>query len=200
MLVYGWMMLVSAACGHPKSQAPPQQKAPVDSSEILRPTFQVFGYRDGKDRERQVVATWYGFRYKVVAGCEVSDSLLRSIEQHNKITDSVLTSRLGPSYRQRFQRSVDSLYAVDSAAIEIARSDEFVRDFERSTEKHNEEYNFYPNLTYIVHFTPLDHQKLVDLQGYGVVHDWVRRVSYLRITVDMEKKKVVHIDKTVFGD
>ncbi len=194
------ILFLVVACGKTKPVTKPKEEVKVDSLEILRPSFQVYGFPDQTDRQRQIVDDWYGFRFQILAGCLVTDSLTRSVKRHNEITDSVMTIRKGKDWMTRFEKSVDSLFTIDSTAIEIARSDKFVKNFEVNTEKHNDEYNYYPNLTYYVHFTPIENQKLVSLEGYGVIYKKVRHINYLRITVDMANRKVLNIEKTAYGD
>lgn len=186
-------------CGKSKAPIKTQKQNEVDSIEILRPSWLIYGLPDEKERQRSIVDDWYGFRIRRVGGCMISDSLRDVVEQRNSITDSVLKIRIGPDWMIRFEKTVDSLYSIDSIAIAIARSDAYVRNFEINTEKHNDEYNYYPNLEYNVYFTPKENEKVVGLEGYGVIYKKVRRLSYLRITVDISQKKILNIEKTAYG-
>lgn len=197
------LLLAACACNNhtasqPESQPTPETTAGLDTFDMLRPSYWVYGMSQPKDRQRQVAAAWYKFRYRIIAGCIVTDSLERAANEHNRITDSILTARIGKDWRDKFEHTVDSLYASDSSAIEIARADPFIHHFDKAAEKYDAGYDYYPNLRYTCHPTPEDHIKVVVTEGYGVIHGQVEWVSYLRAKVDMKKKKVIAIDKTSY--
>lgn len=171
----------------------------VDSMEFLYPSFWVDGgLPDPKDHQRQIVDSWYHFRFTIKSsGCENTHEY--GIDKHNKFTDSIMTARLGKNWYEKFEKSVDSLYAVDSLAIAIAHANSYILNFDTTTEKHNDKYNFYPNLTYIAHSTAYENIKIVTVEGYGVVYNDIGRLNYLRATVDIKRKKVISIDKTAYS-
>lgn len=170
----------------------------VDSFEILRPSLWVGpGLSEPKDRQRQIVDEWYHFRY--VLGGTCTDAQLATKDQHNKKTESIMTVRMGKDWYKKFERSVDSLFTIDSLAIEIAKADQRVKKFGKATEKHNDKYNFYPNLRYYSNATPDDDIKVVTVEGYGIVYNKVGDLNYLRATIDLKKKKVISIDWTSYS-
>ena len=169
----------------------------VDSFEIKYPSLLVYGMHQPEDAERCIVDAWYGFRFKVMGGC--TTPMADGTAEHNQRTDSILTSRIGKDWREKFNKSVDSLYAIDTTAISIAKADNYVLNFDTITEKHNLKYDFYPNLRYDCFPTSNDHIKVITVQGYGVVRNKVGTVNYLTITVDLKMKKVIDIYKTAFA-
>ena|ERR1051325_6194635 len=170
-----------------------------DSIEYLYPSLWVYGGPpEQKDYQRQILDRWYDFRFTIKSSlCTVAPD--KDTEAHNKKTDSVMTARLGKDWYKRFEKSVDSLYAIDSLAIAIAQADSYIHNFDTTTEKHNDKYNYYPNLRYTSHATNDDNIKIVTIEGYGVAYRQVGDLSYLRATVDLKKKKVINIDKTAFS-
>lgn len=173
--------------------------ATVDSFEIKYPSLWVYGGpSDPKDDQRQIVDAWYNFRF-IIKSSRCTDTPEDGTDKHNKITDSIMTARLGKDWYQIFERSVDSLYAIDSMAITIAQADRYIHNFDIATEKHNDKYGFYPNLRYTAHATSDDNIKVVTVEGYGVVYNDIGSMNYLRATVDIKRKKVINIDKTAYS-
>jgi hypothetical protein len=174
-------------------------KSTVDSMEILYPSLWVYGGPpDPKDHQRQIVDEWYHFRFKIKSS-RCTDSPEEGTDKHNKFTDSIMTARLGKDWYQKFEKTVDSLFAVDSMAVAIALADKFILNFDTTTERHNDKYDFYPNLRYTAHATADNNLKVVTVEGYGVVYNAVGSLNYLRATVDMKRKKVISIDKTAYS-
>jgi hypothetical protein len=176
-----------------------QTTTEVDSIEILRPSFWIFGLPDRKDHQRQIIAPIYKFRYKIKGNCLVSDSLVKACDKHNKTTDSVLLSRLGANWKTKFEYSVDSLYSLDSLSVGIAKADPYILNFDTLTKKHNNKFNFYPGLQYKSYTTNQENIRVVVIDGWGVINNDVGWVNYLRATVDLKSKKVINIDKTAYG-
>ena len=172
----------------------------IDSLEILRPSLWVYGMFREKDRQLQQAAQIYKFLFLIKGGCFVSDTLMDVAEKHNKVTDSILKIRLGENWRDRFENTADSLFAVDSIAIAIAKSDKYIFSFDTATEKHNVEYNFYPNLRYTTHATVDKNIKVVSVEGYGLIDGKVTGLNYLRASVDLKLTRVINIDKTAYKE
>jgi hypothetical protein len=106
--------------------------------------------------------------------------------------------RIGKDWKARFEKTVDSLYAIDSLSIEIARADSYIMNFDTITSKYNEEHKFYANLSYNAYATTNENLRLVTVTGYGLIYNEVGRLNFLRATVDLKKKKVINIDKTAY--
>ena len=171
----------------------------IDSFEIYRPSYWVSGMIDPKDQERQIVDEWYTFRYVINGSCFVSNADRLATEKHNQKTDSILSSRIGKDWKARFEKTVDSLYSIDSLAIEIARADSYILNFDTITSKYNEEHKFYANLRYYAYATTNEDLRLVTISGYGFIYNKVGSINYLRATVDLKNKKVINIDKTSYA-
>lgn len=172
----------------------------VDSMEILYPSFWVYGRaNDSKDHQRQIVDAWYKFRF-IIKSSRCTDTPRDDTDKHNEFTDSIMSARIGKNWYQKFEKSVDSLYAIDTLAISIAQANHVILHFDTITEKYNDQYKFYPNLQYTSHATGDDHIKVVTIEGYGVVYNATTFVNYLRATVDLKRKKVINIDKTAYSN
>ena len=171
----------------------------IDSFEIYRPSYWVSGMINPKDQERQIVDEWYTFRYVINGSCFVSNADRIATEKHNQKTDSILYSRIGKDWKARFEKTVDSLYAIDSLAVEIARADSYILNFDNITSKYNEEHKFYANLRYDAYATSNENLRMVTISGYGHIYNKVGSINYLRATVDLKNKKVINIDKTSYA-
>lgn len=101
----------------------------TDSMNLLYPKYMVAGMYQEKDMQRQQIDAQYGFRFSIEAGCVVSDSLVKAIEVNNQKTDSILSKRHGKNWYKRFEKSVDSLYHLDTLARFIAMKNPQVTHF-----------------------------------------------------------------------
>jgi hypothetical protein len=193
-----FILFLFSNCKNNQSKTEVIKEVKIDSFEILRPSYLVSGITNPKDHQRQIVDEWYKFRYVISGSCFVSNSDRQAAEKHNKKTDSILSLRIGKNWKQRFEKSVDSLYTIDSTAIAIASADSYILNFDTTARKYNKENKFYANLLYTAYATNNKDQRLVAITGYGITNKEVGRLNYLRATVDLKKKKVINIDKTVY--
>jgi len=164
----------------------------------VRPSYLIYGLADSKFTQRQTIGKKYNFFYQSVGNCEITDSLRNVIKNHNKFTDSLLSSKWGEDWNKRFDFSVDSLYALDSNAIFIVDSDPYIRNFKLIKERKNTAPHFYPNLEYKVFPTPKRNIRLITVEGYGAINEEIVTLNYLRVTIDMEKKSILNIDSTEY--
>jgi hypothetical protein len=186
-------------CKNNESKTEEIKEVEIDSFEILRPSYWVSGMINPKDQQRQLVDEWHGFSYLIKGSCMVSNADRFATEKHNQKTDSILSNKTGKNWKARFEKTVDSLYAIDSLAIEIARADSYILNFDTITSKYDEEHKFYANLRYNAYATTNENLRLVTITGYGIIYKEVGRINYLRATVDLKKKKVIHIDNAAFA-
>jgi len=193
------MFLSFISCKNNHSKTEVIKEVEIDSFEIYRPSYWVSGMTDPKDQQRQLVDEWYGFTYLINGSCMASNADRIASEKHNQKTDSILSSRIGKDWKAKFEKTVDSLYAIDSLAVEIARADTYILNFDTITSKYNEEHKFYANLRYTAHASPNENLRLVTVTGYGLIYNKVERLNYLRATVDLKKKKVINIDITPYA-
>jgi len=191
------LMLISfSSCKNNHSKTEDIKEVEIDSFEILRPSYWVSGMTNPKDQQRQTVDEWYKFRYVIKGSCFAANEDRQASEKHNRKTDSILSLRIGKDWKTRFEKTVDSLYAIDSLAIEIARSDKDILNFDTITSIYNEEHKFFANLRYNAYATTNENLRLVTVTRYGLIYNEVGILNYLRATVDLKKKKVINIDKT----
>lgn len=168
-----------------------------DSMNLVCPTYWVTGMIEDKDRQRQIIDAQYGFRFRIKSGCLVNDSILEFVERHNLKTDSIMKSRYGTNWIERFESSVDSLFAIDSVCIQLVDDSKFYKSFLRKYNQYDKANDFYPKIGLSSYQTNDKNIKLVVAEGYGLINDRVQRVSYYRATVNYPMKKIISVDSTV---
>lgn len=158
------------------------------------PEYHVYGMHQEKDQQRQLIDHKYKFRFTIVAGCLVDNEIIASAEKQNKITDRIMTSRYGKNWLDKFENSVDSLYAIDSLAIEIARSDKRIGKIEARIKK----YNAGIESQYSSSETPDDNIRMVTLMAVDPAIRERMFMSYFRAAVDVKRRRVVNLDVIPF--
>lgn len=63
----------------------------------------------GRQQAEIVVAAQYGFKFKSVAGCVISEALSDSIDIKNRLTEAILAQKYGKEWKLRFYAEVDSI-------------------------------------------------------------------------------------------
>jgi len=71
--------------------------------------------------------------------------------------------------KQDLKKTVDSLYNIDSLAVEIARADKYILNFDTITSKYNEEHKLYANLLYTAYATNKKAQRLIAITDMFVL-------------------------------
>jgi hypothetical protein len=73
------------------------------------------------DNQQKIIAERLGFKINTIAGCIIRDSEANGANEYNKVMTEVLNKRLGSHWKARFDKSVDSLFRIDSS-IRIYRA------------------------------------------------------------------------------
>lgn len=153
-----------------------------------------------KESVRSKLAIQYGFYYYFADSADPFSKEEESIQRHNDEVMAKLEKKWGKGWEKRFEYSADSLYAIDSLAIEIIKNDSSIQVFLKKIDKYNEDYNYYPHLDYHSYQSYKDkgsNLRNVDIDGYGVIADKKTRVIYLRAILDMSTLKIIEIDTTL---
>ncbi|KFF06664.1 hypothetical protein [Flavobacterium reichenbachii] len=161
--------------------------------ENLSPTYTIRGgLPDYKDKYRYVIDRWYNFSFRVTAGGCTNQDEYPIDEAQNHKTDSILKKRIGINWRERFEKSVDSLYKIDSLSINIAENNSEIKKLTNKKLAHKSKdyvsYKCYP--------TTSDNVKIVSIEWEGKIYKDSTKVSYLRAIVDLKAKRVIEIEKT----
>lgn len=140
------------------------------------------------DKYRYLVSGWYGFRFRTT-GSSCTDQYQKTFDAgRNKKTDSILSARISPDWHERFEKTVDSLYAIDSLACSIAENDPAIKRLIKSKTK-DYKHTVYPTYKYIP--TPQKHIKAVSIEWLGKIYKDNANVSFIRAAVDIRTKKVI---------
>jgi len=89
------------------------------------------------DRIHNTVGRRWGFTYRAVAGCEVAQELLDSVERHNRMTEEVIVARHGKDWRLRYEAEVARAYELDSAINKAALDHPFLIAAQDSLQRHD---------------------------------------------------------------
>ena len=157
------------------------------------PTFTIRGGMPNyKDKYRYIVDRWYNFSFSVTPGGCTNQDEYGIDEVQNHKTDSLLKKRIGINWREKFEKSVDSLYKIDSLSINIAEKDVGIKRL--SKKKLNNKSKDY--VSYKCYPTTKDNVKIVSFEWMGKIYKDSTRVSYIRAIIDLKEKKVIEIEKT----
>jgi len=168
----------------------------TDMEKAINESYPIYRVAGGlpkpDDKYRYLVDRWYGFRFRTTgSSCTDVDRNI-DIEQ-NKKTDSIVTRRVGKNWMLKFERTVDSLYIIDTLITNIARNDPSVKKLIelksfKASEKLYPSYNCYPTTNKFI--------KVVSIQWQGGIYNDSTEVSYMRIVIDINQKKVIKIEDT----
>ncbi len=148
------------------------------------------GLPDPADKYRYIVDSWYGFTFTVNGNCTTQYAV--DANRNNK-TDSILKKRIGKDWHERFEKTVDSLYRIDTLAISIAENDSSVQNLIKLKAKENP-LDFYPG--YKCYAAPQKNFRIVSITCNDRIYNDTINVSFMRVAVDISKKKVTKIEDT----
>jgi len=79
-----------------------------------------YGYPAFHDKKfaRDKVAAGYGFTFKQVAGCLMTEERQRLISKHNKFVNKILSKRIGLNWMRKVYDEMDSVYKIDTTLIQ----------------------------------------------------------------------------------
>jgi hypothetical protein len=172
-----------------------------DTAEINRqkrmeneyPTFTIRGgLPNYKDKYRYIVDRWYNFSFRVTPGGCTNQDEYKINEVQNHKTDSLLKKRIGKNWRDKFEKSVDSLYKIDSLSINIAENDfEIKRLVNKKLNNKSKDF-----MNYKCYPTTKDNVKIVSFEWEGKIYKDSTIVSYIRAIINLKERKVIEIEKT----
>lgn len=165
-------------------------KERADSLFYAHPVYQVYGLPSENGREISQAAQLMGFSYVSIAGCEVNSTLTASVEANNRKSDSILQKKIGKNWEKVLYRKADSLFALNTIALKLAKSNPLVNKINHRYENH---------LTYIV--DPLPTKNLYLIRGYkshwaDENHRKVFLKDHIKVSVDLKKNQLISIDTT----
>lgn len=139
----------------------------------------------------QVVAARWGFRYKRVAGCMVTQRLNDSIDQHNKKVFEALTEKFGKDWDKREQKEQDAELLTEKKVIVL------LNQLKQNKQKQAELYKQGNGLDYWMEESNIKLQYIVNADGWDKIKgedEWVRYYKYM---VDLNNNSVKMISDTI---
>ncbi|HEX8575184.1 MAG TPA: hypothetical protein VF677_02720, partial [Flavobacterium sp.] len=107
-------------------------------------------------------------------------------------TDSILKKRIGKNWRAKFEKSVDSLFKIDSLSMNIAKNDSEIKIL-INKKLNNKSKDF---ISYKCYPTTKNNLKIVSFEWQGKIYKDSTSVSYIRAIIDLKEKRVIEIEKT----
>ena len=156
------------------------------------PTYTVQGgMMQPEDKYRYIIDRWYGFRF-VVNGNTCTDPNNMNIDlNHNNRTDSILKKRIGKNWYEKFEKSVDSLYSLDTLAVFIVRNNIQVKNLIKKKSKNKDRYT-----SYKCYSTNKGNLKIVSLEWEDIIYKDSINVSFARVIIDIKEKRVKGIEQS----
>lgn len=91
-----------------------------------------YGLADfGGERSRARVARRWGFSYRSIAGCVVTQELLDSADRHNRAVEMAIARQRGADWKARFEAEVSSAMSLDSIISAAARRNATIAEAQR---------------------------------------------------------------------
>lgn len=177
----------------PKSPKATQGKVVSKADSTERTVFYTYGLPNSVESETatSVVAAKWGFGYKSVAGCMVSEKLLDSVQKHNELVKQGLIIKYGKDWQERFNREV----ATELAAYKrvIALLDKQKQNIHKRTELEKEGNG----LQYYISPTGKERLYQAKAVGWGKLNGKDAYVSYYKYVVDLNKATVKLVSDTI---
>lgn len=91
-----------------------------------------YGLADfGAERSRARVARKWGFSYRSIAGCVVTQELVDTANAHNRAVEAAIARQHGEDWKPRFESEVAAAMSLDSAISAAAMRNPTIADAQR---------------------------------------------------------------------
>lgn len=98
-----------------RAQSRDTPTANTDSTASILLEIYTYGLPDfDGERARLRVAKRWGFTYRAIAGCVVTQELLDSADQHNQLVETAIAKRHGPDWKVRFEDEASAARHMDT--------------------------------------------------------------------------------------
>jgi hypothetical protein len=130
-----------------------------------------------------VVAKKWGFEFKAVAGCNVSNGLKRRADRHNKKAEAAIAKKYGSDWKEKFEKEVDLEFESQEKIIALIDSLDYIQKKQAELKKEGNGLHYF--------MTPADSAKYnVSVNGWGKWNGENEWVTYYQLMVDPEAKDV----------
>lgn len=149
-------------------------------------TILEYGLPPGNDylNARATVADEWGLRFKRVAGCIVSDSLVDSVKKHNDSVYSQIVNGYGEYWETRFEKEVEKELEVQKKARALIDKQAYIArlDSTLGTEGNGLHYYLTPEQPKTVYSAKV--------LGYGDLKGETELVTYYELTINLKTRDV----------
>jgi hypothetical protein len=106
--------------------------------------YWLYAYGDfDKTFAQEKVSKLYGFSFKQVAGCTVTNEIIGSISRHNKAVDKILAKRISTDWKLKIFGEIDSVFRIDTTLINHFYIDTvLIRRLTKMADEIKEHYEF----------------------------------------------------------
>lgn len=126
-----------------------------------------------------IVANKWGFEYRHIGGCDVSQELLDSMETNNDFVYSILNRRFGNGWKKKFDKEVKEEDQRDQKVIKIVDRIPIVIGKRKSNDDKTVRYTL----------EPIPHTSKYKVEGNFVASDPIRVIRTFSLLVDYKTKE-----------
>ncbi|MGC4233287.1 MAG: hypothetical protein QM594_09950 [Niabella sp.] len=137
-----------------------------------------------KQNAENVISSKWGIEFYAVAGCDVSQELQDSVEQHNKIVEPLIEKKYGKNWEKKFYKEVDDEFEKEEKVITLVEKLHYIE--KRQVEMEKEGNGLHYTITPIQNSTKYN----VFVQGWGKWDGEDEWVTYYKLLVDYKTKSV----------
>jgi hypothetical protein len=183
-----FVLICSSCIGHKKHN---KEVLKWDSHKKLE--YWVYGLPGPMYRQvaEEVVANKWGFTYKRVAGCMVTQKLQDNVKLHNESVNLALTDKFGKNWEAREAKEEDAEFVTEAKVIAL------LDKLKKNQVKRNQLEKEGNGLDYDMQPLSNSLQYNVSANGWGTIKGKDAWVSYYRYLVDLQNNTVKQLSDTV---
>lgn len=181
---YCLIFIAVGSCKEPVKKVQLPAVKPVSVQQ--KPEYLIYGLPQPPDRQNAeaIIASRWGFSFKTVAGCEVSEKLADSVAVHNHKIDLILEKKHGKKWYKPFKKLVDAELITYKKIILLLDRQE--RNIRKNEELKKEDGGLY----YILYATknPLVYQ--ASAEGLRKIKNRYERITFYKYLVNAKTAEV----------
>ena len=132
-----------------------------------------------------IIAKKWGFRYKAVAGCLVTDKLVNSVQKHNEKVNQAFIAKFGKNWKDLMSKDFNTEFLTEKKAIALLEQQ---KGIVLKTEKLEKQKS---RLTYYLKAFNNDPSYLIYVCGHEIVKgNQVVFLIYFKYSVDLKNSSV----------
>ncbi|RYE23632.1 MAG: hypothetical protein EOP42_23095 [Sphingobacteriaceae bacterium] len=180
---YGLLIALVYSCEEPKKTPVKKVQAPAAQPKLEYLTYGLPRPPDRQNAESLVAKRW-GFSFKTVAGCEVTEKLTDSVAAHNHQIDLILEKKHGKEWYKPFSKLVDAELITYKKIIALLEKQE--RNILKNKELKKED----TRLLYYLDATPDPLVYNASAEGLRKVKNQYERVIFYHYLINLKTAEV----------